>query len=76
MSETIRRNKSMTYLLAALLGSTIVSFGCSQEGPTEKAGKKVDEAIESITQEDEGTMEKAGKKIDETIEAAKNELER
>jgi len=32
-------------ILAGLIGSTTV--GCEKEGPAEKAGKKVDEALDS-----------------------------
>lgn len=48
-------NLFVTLLLAALIGLT----GCKQEGPAEKAGKKVDEATER-TQErlEEGTEQR------------------
>lgn len=48
--------------------------GCREEGAAEKAGRKIDEAIDSITK-DEGTLERLGRKADEAIEDAKEALE-
>lgn len=46
-------------ILAIALG------GCEQEGPVEKAGEKVDEALEGGTK---GPMEKAGEAVDKAAE--------
>lgn len=61
-------------LLAVSLASPLVA--CEREqGPMEKAGEKLDEAVEKITHPDEGALEKAGRKADEAIEDAKEKLE-
>lgn len=60
----IKRMLGISLLFAALL------FGgaCSEPGPGEKAGKKIDETVEKIKHGDEGPLEKAGRKIDESIQ--------
>jgi hypothetical protein len=48
----------------AVLAMTVLLMGlsgCKQEGPAERAGKKIDEAVEKGGQQ----VEKAGKKIQE-----------
>jgi hypothetical protein len=62
-------------VMALLLGSAL--FACEQrkQGPMEKAGEKIDEAVDKITHPDEGALEKAGRKTDEAIDAAKKKLE-
>lgn len=45
--------------------------GCREEGPAEKAGRKIDEAVEEIRRGDEGVMERAGREIDEALDEAK-----
>jgi hyperosmotically inducible protein len=51
-------------VLAAILSIAVAFAACDQEGPAEKAGKKIDNAVE-----------KAGEKIDEATEAAGDKLE-
>ncbi len=53
-------------LLVAALG------GCEREGPMERAGKKMDEAVENLREatKKEGPAERAGKKIDKAAEEA------
>lgn len=44
-----RLQKSMIRVLGSallVLGGAFVSVGCESEGPVEKAGKKVDQAVE------------------------------
>ncbi|NOT56270.1 MAG: hypothetical protein HOP18_16840 [Deltaproteobacteria bacterium] len=57
-----------------VMGSAFVSVGCKSEGPVEKAGKKVDQAVEEAKDKlnPEGPVEKAGKKIDQAVEEAKD----
>ena len=51
-------------------------LGCERkQGPMEKAGEKIDEAVDSITHPNESALEKAGRKADEAVEAAKEKLE-
>ncbi len=54
-------------LAALMLGSLLVS-GCREEGAAEKAGRKVDEAVERLRHGDEGALEKAGRKVDEAVD--------
>lgn len=72
MSLLKQRFRLESVLLAILIGTTLVSVGCTEKGPAEKAGENIDEAVEKLQHGDEGTLEKAGRKMDETIEEAKN----
>jgi len=53
--------------------------GCEQEGPAERAGEKVDEALEGGTKgpmEKAGEeMDKAGEKVGEAVEEAGKEMQ-
>jgi hypothetical protein len=57
-----------------VMGGALVGVGCEREGPVEKAGKKVDQAVEGAkdTLNPEGPVEKAGKKVDQAVEEAKD----
>lgn len=59
-----------------VIGSAFVGVGCEREGPVEKAGKSVDQAVEAAKEKlsPEGPVEKAGKKADEAVEAAKEKM--
>ncbi len=60
-----------------VIGSAFAGVGCEREGPVEKAGKSVDQAVETAKDKlnPEGPVEKAGKKADEAVEAAKEKIE-
>jgi hypothetical protein len=51
--------------LALTLGIALLA-GCDQKGPMEKAGQKVDKAVEGMGKE----MKKAGEKVGEGLEEA------
>jgi hypothetical protein len=57
-----------------VMGVAFVGVGCEREGPVEKAGKKVDQAVEEAKDKlnPEGPVEKAGKKVDQAVEEAKD----
>ncbi len=57
-----------------VLGGALVGVGCEREGAVEKAGKKVDQAVEDVKDKvnPEGPVEKAGKQVDKAIEEAKS----
>ena len=59
---------ALLVMVGALLGA-----GCKPEGPVEKAGKQVDQAVEGVKDKinPEGPVEKAGKKVDQAVEDAK-----
>ena len=61
-------------LLVALVLVASLS-ACREEGAAEKAGRKLDEAIDSLTHPDEGALEELGRKADEALEDAKEALE-
>ena len=50
-----------------------MGVGCERQGPVEKAGKKVDQAVEGVKDKlnPEGPVAKAGKKVDQAVEEAK-----
>lgn len=43
-------------------------LGCREEGPAQKAGRKVDETIDKLRHPSEGPLEKAGRKADEAAD--------
>jgi len=53
-----------------VLGGALVGVGCEREGAVEKAGKKVDQAVEDVKDKinPEGPVEKAGKQVDKAID--------
>ena len=56
-----------------VMGGALVGVGCERQGPVEKAGKQVDQAVEAAKDKlnPEGPVEKAGKKVDQAVEDAK-----
>ena len=57
----------LTMLAAAVLTVGVLS-GCEQ-GPLEKAGKKVDKAVDALS--GKGPAEKAGEKVDKAVDQLK-----
>lgn len=55
--------KKLIYVFC-LLAFLVVGFGCEQEGPAEKAGKQVDQAIEEAGD----SIEEAGDKLEESVD--------
>jgi hyperosmotically inducible periplasmic protein len=53
------------FLLAAVVGLS----ACKQEGPAERAGKKVDQTVEQTGKKLEEAKDEAGKKMEEAGEA-------
>ena len=64
------RTAPFALALALLLG-----FGCRDEGAVEKAGKKLDDAIDELRHPNEGPLEKFGRKTDEALEGVREALE-
>jgi len=48
-------------VVLCLLALTIPVFGCSEEGPMEKAGKKMDQAVEDASDTAHDAADKAKK---------------
>jgi hypothetical protein len=67
--------KTLSFLLGVgLLVATL--GGCEREGPMERTGKKMDEAVENLGEavKKEGPVEQAGKKVDKAIEDASERI--
>ena len=64
------RLATIVFLLTALL-----ALGCREEGAVEKAGRKLDDALDELTHPNEGPLEKLGRKTDEAFEDVKEKLE-
>lgn len=63
-------------LTMVLLSLAIGAPGCKRDdGPMEKAGEKIDEAVDKITHPNEGPIEKAGRKVDEAVEDVKDKVD-
>lgn len=67
MRSALSRATGASLLAAAL---TFGVAGCREEGPAEKAGKKVDEMVDRLRHGDEGDLEKAGRKLGEAVDDA------
>jgi hypothetical protein len=66
-----------TLLFITTLALTLLTFGCDSQGPAEKAGEKIDNAVESTKDAageaadkitGQGPAEKVGESIDDTAE--------
>ena len=56
--------------IIALLALSLAAFSaCEEEGPMEKAGRQIDEAVEELT-DDDGPLEELGESFDDAVEAA------
>jgi hyperosmotically inducible protein len=71
-----QNNRSVLHLLALSCLTVVLGLaGCEQEGPAEKAGKKIDRAGESAGQTVDKTAEKATKKIEDVQQSATQKIE-
>lgn len=61
--------------LALALPILALAAGCREEGPAEKAGRKIDETLEKLREGDEGPLERTGRELDETAERLREEAE-
>ena len=76
MSTYGRFQQGMVRVLGSavlVIVGALAGVGCERQGPVEKAGEKVDQAVEAAKDKlnPEGPVEKAGKKVDEAVEEAK-----
>jgi hypothetical protein len=51
------------------------AFACREEGPAEKAGRKLDEAVDTVRHGNEGALEELGRKTDDAIDDVKEKAE-
>jgi hypothetical protein len=63
----MRSHRLLTMLAATVLSAGVLS-GCEQ-GPMQKAGEKVDKAVDKIT--GKGPVEKAGERVDKAVDQLK-----
>jgi hyperosmotically inducible protein len=62
---------AISRLLALGLGLALF-VGCEQQGPAQKAGEKVDKAVEDAGKAIEKAGEKAGEKLDEAAKKVRD----
>ena len=76
----MKKKYRATLLVIITLALTLLAFGCDSPGPAEKAGEKIDNAVESTKDAageavdkitGQGPAEKVGEKIDKTAEKVK-----
>jgi hypothetical protein len=73
MTKYSRFHQGMIGVLGGVLlvmGGALVGVGCEREGPVERAGKGIDQAVEAAKDklDPAGPAEKAGKKVDRAVE--------
>ncbi|MFA5699697.1 MAG: hypothetical protein WC913_00270 [Desulfuromonas sp.] len=64
-------------ILFLILGLALTLAACEKKGPMEKAGEKVDQAVEKTKDaiNPKGPAEKAGEKIDDAAEEVKEDAQ-
>ncbi len=67
--------KRSIFCLGIAVAFAFSAVGCREEGPAEKAGRAVDEAMEELAQGGEGAVEEAGRQADEAIEKARKAVQ-
>jgi hyperosmotically inducible protein len=67
--------RSFALRLALATALALGTVACKEEGPAEKAGRKMDEAVEKLRHGGEGAVEKAGRQMDEAVEEAGDDLD-
>ncbi len=61
-------------ILPLALATGLGGAACREEGVAEKAGRKVDEAIDKLQHPNEGTLEELRRETDEALDKAKEAL--
>lgn len=73
--NTIKSGLLATITLVSLLAVS----ACEEQGPAEKTGEKVDNAVENLKdkydEQTKGPMERTGQAIDESVDATKKKIE-
>ena len=63
-------------IAGTLLGLGLVfAAGCHEEGPAERAGRQIDEAVEDTRDATEGALEKIGREVDEAVKESREAAE-
>ena len=65
---------SLVLAIGLATGGTTLLGGCREKGPAEKAGEKVDNAMDKVEDklDPKGPAEKAGRKIDKAVDDVKH----
>jgi hypothetical protein len=64
-----------TLCLTLAVALTVGVFACREEGAAEKAGRKLDDAVGSVTHAGEGAAEELGRKTGEAVDDTKEAAE-
>lgn len=67
----LSRTLLVLFFSVLLLGT----FGCEKEGPAERAGAKLDDAVEDSKDSVEDAVEEAGDRIEEAGDAIENKTQ-
>lgn len=62
-------------IASVFVGLLVMALGCEQEGPAERAGENVDEAVEQSKESMSDAMDAAGEQIEEAGDAVRAETE-
>jgi hypothetical protein len=64
-------------ILCLALGAVLAAgaFACREEGAAEKAGRKIDEAVDNVRNAGDGALEDLGEKADDAIDDAKDAVD-
>lgn len=62
-------------VVGCLLALMVPTFGCEQEGPMEKAGKKMDQIVEDTGDAVEDAADEAGDAVEEAGDSVKKSTE-
>ncbi len=70
---TNMRLLSAALALGMAIGGAAITSGCREKGPAEKAGEKVDHAIDKVDDavNPKGPAEKAGRAVDRAVDDVK-----
>ena len=67
------RIRTLCLALGAVLA--VGAFACREEGAAEKAGRKIDEAVENVRNAGDGALEDLGEKADDAVDEAKDAVD-
>ena len=72
----MKRPKRRVVVLTLLALSSPALWACERHpGPMEKAGEKLDEAVDEVLHPNEGPLEEAGRKTEEALESVLEKVE-
>ena len=64
--EYVKGSSKLSAVFGMLLVAVVtLAVGCSEKGPAEKAGAKIDAAVENAKEKAGEAMEEAGEKVEE-----------